>query len=78
MNSWYSNTMQKNQKLDRSAFSIGALQDEDGMEGMLYWKNKTPVERLEAVERIRQILYGYDPSTTRLQRILEVTELKPS
>jgi len=63
------------QKLDRKAFSIGTLQD--AMEEKIYWQNKTPAERLEALEQIRQILYGYDPSTTRLQRILEIAELKP-
>jgi hypothetical protein len=38
--------------------------------------NKTPCERLQAVELMRQIVYGYDPSTTRLQRVLEVAQLK--
>jgi hypothetical protein len=32
---------------------------------------------MEALEQIRQIVYGYDPSTTRLQRILEIADLKP-
>jgi hypothetical protein len=66
------------QNLDRSAFSIGSLSDGDEKVEMLYWKNKTAIERLETIEQIRQILYGYDPSSTRLQRILEVAELKPS
>jgi len=39
-----------------------------------YWLSRTPEERLEAVELMRQIIYGYDPSATRLQRILEVTQ----
>jgi hypothetical protein len=29
---------------------------------------------LEAVELMRQIIYGYDPSTTRLQRVLEIAQ----
>jgi hypothetical protein len=66
---------QKHQILDRSAFSIGTLHDEI-IEEKFYWLSKTPAERLEALEQIRQILYGYDPSTIRLQRILEIAELK--
>jgi hypothetical protein len=60
-------------KLDRTAFSVVSLEeaDEDEME---YWLSKTPYERLEALEILRQIFYGYNPSTSRLQRILEVTE----
>jgi hypothetical protein len=61
-------------KLDKTAFSIGSLHDET--EEILFWRKKTPIERLRAVEQMRQILYGYDPTTTRLQRILEITQLK--
>ncbi len=38
-----------------------------------YWQTKTMQERLEALELTRQILNGYDPATTRFQRVLEVT-----
>ncbi len=41
-----------------------------------YWLSKSPNERLEAVEIMRRILYGYNPSTTRLQRVIEVAERK--
>jgi len=30
---------------------------------------------MEALELTRQIVYGYDPATTRLQRVLEIAEL---
>ena len=30
------------------------------------------VREIEAVEVTRQILYGYDPATARLQRVLEI------
>lgn len=59
-------------KLDRSAFSVGHLYEES--DEKQYWVQKTPYERLEALEQMRQILYGYDPSTTRLQRVLTVTQ----
>ena len=38
-----------------------------------YWRTRTMEERLIALELTRQIFYGYDPATTRLQRVLEVT-----
>ena len=60
-------------KVDRSAFSVVSL-DEQDEEEKRYWHDKTPHERLEAVEMTRQILYGYDSATARLQRVLEVTE----
>lgn len=39
-----------------------------------YWLSKTPQERLEALELLRQTMYGYDPATARLQRVLDFTE----
>ena len=59
-------------KLDRGAFSVRSLYAESDEKA--YWAQKTPGERLEALEQMRQILYGYDPASTRLQRILTVTQ----
>ena len=39
-----------------------------------YWLSKTIDERITALELLRQIHYGYDPATERLQRVLEVVE----
>jgi hypothetical protein len=39
-----------------------------------YWLTKTPQERLEAIELLRMINYGYDSTTARLQRLLKVVE----
>jgi hypothetical protein len=61
-------------KVDRSAFEIGSLEDETSEKE--YWRLKTPEERMEALELLRQIVYGYDPATTRLQRVFEVVELE--
>lgn len=58
-------------KIDRTAFSVISI-DEQREDDKRYWRSKTPHERLEAVEITRQILYGYDPATARLQRVLEV------
>ena len=63
-------------KIDRSAFSIGSLSD--GGDEKDYWKSKSPQERIQAIEIMRKIIYGYDASTERLQRFFEITELKKS
>ena len=60
-------------KLDKTAFSIISL-DQNEEDEKVYWLSKTPYERLDAVETMRQIIYGYDPTTTRLQRVFEVTQ----
>jgi len=67
--------MNQNQfpRIDRTAFSVVSLDEADSDE-MEYWLSKSPYERLDALETLRQIFYGYDPTTTRLQRILEITE----
>jgi len=63
-------------KLDKTAFSVASLTDES--DEKQYWLTKSPYERLRALELMRQIIYRYDPSTERLQRIFEVTERKSS
>jgi hypothetical protein len=61
------------QCVDRSAFAVTDLCHADDEAD--YWRAKTPAERLLAVEIIRRTLYGYNPATARLQRVLEVAEL---
>jgi beta-mannanase len=61
-------------KMDRTAFSVKSL-TEAAEEDRTYWRSKTLEERLTALELMRQIHYGYDPSTERLQRVLEIVEL---
>lgn len=63
-------------RLDKSAFVVTSLSDES--EEKEYWRHKSPEERLRAVEQMRQIIYGYDPSASRLQRVLTVTQLSRS
>ena len=60
-------------KLDRTAFSVIKM-DEQDEDLKRYWHSKTPHERLEAVELMRQLNYDYDPATDRVQRVLEVVE----
>lgn len=56
-------------KLDKSAASVVPLSQAD--DDLEFWLSKTPKERLEALEFVRQVFYGYDPATTRLQRVFE-------
>ena len=60
-------------KIDKKSFSVSSLSDES--DDKTYWLSKTPHEPLIATELIRQINYGYNPTTARLQRILEIDEL---
>ena len=63
-------------KMDKKAISVTSLFEESDEKE--YWLSKTPQERLEALELMRQINYGYNPITDRLQRVLEVAKLTPS
>ena len=74
INSWYIDDMKTAPvpKLDKSAFAVAALTAPSGEAE--YWLTKSPAERLAAVETMRQIIYGYHPLTTRLQRVFEVTQ----
>ncbi len=60
-------------RLDKSAITFGTLEDEG--DNRAFWRGKSVEERLEALELMRQIAYGYDPDTSRLQRVLEFAEL---
>jgi hypothetical protein len=58
--------------MQKTAFTASSLFDQSDEKSC--WLSKTPYERLEAVELMRRIIYGYDPFTTRLQRVLEITQ----
>ena len=62
-------------KVDKKAFSVLSSFEEADAADQAYWHSKTPQERMAALELMRQINYGYDPTTERLQRVLEITEL---
>ena len=57
-------------RLDRTAFSV--VDNDTPSDANAYWQTKTMQERLAALELTRQVFNGYDPDTTRFQRILEV------
>ena len=60
-------------RLDKTVFSVVTLEEADDDE-VKFWLSKTPYERLEALETLRQIFYGYNTTTTRLQRLFEIAE----
>ena len=60
-------------RVDRAMLSIGAL-DQSDQEDTKYWLSKPPIERLMALEALRQQLYGHDAIAPRLQRVLEIIE----
>jgi hypothetical protein len=62
--------------VDRTAFSVVSLHDEP--DDTVYWLSRTPYERMLAIEMLRRIVYGYDPTAARLQRVFEVAELVSS
>lgn len=59
--------------MDKKAFKVTSIYDNDDHD---FWKKKTYLERIEALEKLRKVIFGYDPSTSRLQRTLRVTQLK--
>lgn len=63
-------------RLDRSAFSVSTFAEAEH-DTRQYWHERTPEERLLALEQMRQVVYGYDPATTRLQRVLTVVQRAP-
>ena len=58
-------------KMNKTSISIASGFEEANDRD--YWHSKTPIQRLEALELMRQIIYGYHPSSDRLQRVLTVT-----
>jgi hypothetical protein len=60
---------------DRRTFAVTTLGEETN--DLQYWLARTPQERLQHIERLRRINYGYRVPG-RLQRVLEIVELTSS
>jgi len=67
--------MDENQfpRLNKKVISILSSFEEADKQDEEYWRSRTPIERLQHMELLRRINYGYD-STARLQRVLEIAE----
>ena len=63
-------------RLDKTAFSVVSLRDADALD-KAYWAAQSPQARLEALELMRQVVYGYDPLTARLERVFEAVKRTP-
>ncbi len=59
-------------KLNKNIFSV--VTDFYEANDKEYWFSLSPLERLEAIDLMRQIIYGYDPSSDRLQRVFAVVK----
>lgn len=61
-------------RLDKTAITVTSLGEQ--RRDHAYWLSRPPAERLRAVEYLRQINYGYDATVARLQRVLEIVDLR--
>ena len=61
--------------IQRNVFEIVDLKDADDSD---YWHDSSPIERVEAIEFMRKVMFGNDRVSKRLQRVLTVVELKRS
>ena len=59
-------------KLDKSVLVVTTHEKEELSE-RVYWHSRTPIERLQAMELLREANYGKRATSGRLQRILEIT-----
>ena len=59
-------------KVDRTVFVVSASFDDS--DERQYWQSRTPQERVQHIEILRRINYGY-LATERLQRVLRIVEL---
>lgn len=61
-------------RINLDAFSVTSFAEADAQD-RAYWRSLTPLERMVALEEMRQLNYDYDPVTSRFQRTLEVLQL---
>ena len=59
--------------LNKKIVKVTSLDDIE--EEKKYWISKSPLERIEAIEINRRMIYGQDRVTSRLQRFFETSEL---
>lgn len=65
--------MDKLPRLNKKIVNVTSLDDIE--EEKRYWISKAPIERIEAIEINRRMIYGQDRVTSRLQRFFETSEL---
>lgn len=65
--------MDKLPSLNKEIVKVTSL--DDIAEEKKYWMSKSPLERIQAIEINRRMIYGRDRVTSRLQRFFETAEL---
>jgi hypothetical protein len=65
-------------RMDKTVFSVFSSFEEADAADKEYWRTQSPQARLEALELMRQVAYGYDPLTARIERVLEVVKREPN
>ncbi|MBN1104288.1 MAG: hypothetical protein JXL84_12800 [Deltaproteobacteria bacterium] len=65
--------MEEIPRLDKKKVNVTTLDDIG--EEKKYWLSKSALERIEAIEINRRMIYGQDRLASRLQRFLEIAEL---
>lgn len=63
------NRLLESMRIDRTAFSVGTHADDDQA---AYWRGQSYEARLNAIEFLRQAMWGHDRTSARLQRVIEV------
>jgi hypothetical protein len=63
------------QKMNRTLLTVSDTNNQDTMQETRFWRSKTPSERIAGLEILRQRAH-LDYSTTRLQRVYTIRQLK--
>ena len=63
-------------RMDKTVVSVVSLHEADAHD-KAYWAAQSPRDRLIALEFMRQVMYGYDPISDRVERVFRVIE-RPS
>ena len=63
-------------RLDKTRLKVSSLNDI--REEKQYWLSQKQVDRLNAIEINRRMVYGTNRTSSRLQRLLEIAELQRS
>ncbi|MDR4497526.1 MAG: hypothetical protein MRK02_06335 [Candidatus Scalindua sp.] len=61
------------EKIQRDVIEVVDLHEADDLN---YWLDRSPIERIEAIEFMRKAMFGHDRVSERLQRVLTIAELK--
>lgn len=59
-------------EINKKAFFLESTHADCAEKDKLYWHHKTPLERLEALEFLREMNYGKHATSKRLSRFFEI------